>query len=449
MSSIISNAFNEQRVVELIYHGFWKNQEVPSIYQSDCGKKIIVDFCGWYNRSAGPDFLSAKLIVDGTAITGDIEIHCDEDDWFAHKHSNNPNYDRVILHAYVRSGKRKAVDSENRVILGLKLDYHQAGQQNIEETRKLLLNTEGACGLMLRSSNHRDFLKILSKAAEARLSRKAEQIQPLLQTNSDEEVLYQQIFRAFGLKKHGTIFLKISEVFPYSHFLRTSLKNEFHDATRTITNEWKEQYFNISQKSGLESLSFHKDKETGEYSPQQMKFTGTIYDNVERALALFFQHLWATREKGLLATWAKQIMSFGEQPLDTLTGAKLIKFFQVLFQNDLQDASSTLNKNIGTQKIVIVMANAILPFFMAWAEENNRQDMTHILFNMFTLMPGEKENSKIAFMKKRLSMGSLGIKQGNTMKISQGLIQIHDDCCRHFHDGCDNCRLVDWLTPKS
>jgi len=56
---------------------------------------------GRWNRSAGPDFLQAEMIIDGERKIGDVEIHWYREDWVRHGHDQDPGFNQVILHAVV------------------------------------------------------------------------------------------------------------------------------------------------------------------------------------------------------------------------------------------------------------------------------------------------------------------------------------------------------------
>ncbi|MFT3780734.1 MAG: DUF2851 family protein [Nibricoccus sp.] len=62
------------------------------------GRKVRILFPGRWNRLGGPDFKDARLQIGAELITGDVEIHLHERDWFLHHHASDSAYDRVVLH---------------------------------------------------------------------------------------------------------------------------------------------------------------------------------------------------------------------------------------------------------------------------------------------------------------------------------------------------------------
>ncbi len=89
--------------IELQYA--WNSVANNQMFSSDNGSQIEVLYPGQWNVESGPDFLNARLAIDGKNITGDIEIHTYPGDWFAHGHTSDPKYKNVILHV-VRYGYR-------------------------------------------------------------------------------------------------------------------------------------------------------------------------------------------------------------------------------------------------------------------------------------------------------------------------------------------------------
>lgn len=63
------------------------------------GRRVRIVHPGKWNLLGGPDFSAARLrFDDGPEITGDVEVHLHASDWEAHRHAEDPAYDRVMLH---------------------------------------------------------------------------------------------------------------------------------------------------------------------------------------------------------------------------------------------------------------------------------------------------------------------------------------------------------------
>jgi hypothetical protein len=56
------------------------------------GKTLRVLDPGRWNLLEGPDFLEARLELDGQKLVGDVEVHFHTSDWQLHEHGANPNF---------------------------------------------------------------------------------------------------------------------------------------------------------------------------------------------------------------------------------------------------------------------------------------------------------------------------------------------------------------------
>jgi hypothetical protein len=77
----------------------WKKQYLQTLGLTTIdGRVLEIIAPGIPNTDAGPDFLDARIRIDGRTLRGDIELHQRNSDWIRHRHSHNCNYNRVILH---------------------------------------------------------------------------------------------------------------------------------------------------------------------------------------------------------------------------------------------------------------------------------------------------------------------------------------------------------------
>jgi hypothetical protein len=91
--------YGPYHVSEHLLQKIWMRRELDlARLQTVAGEPIRVLRAGRWNRLGGPDFVDADLEVAGDRISGDVEIHFRQEDWFAHRHHRDPAYDRVVLH---------------------------------------------------------------------------------------------------------------------------------------------------------------------------------------------------------------------------------------------------------------------------------------------------------------------------------------------------------------
>ena len=85
--------------MEQLLHYCWKHKIFPlrPLATID-GRCVEVLNPGRHNQDAGPDFLEAKVKIDGVLWVGDVEIHDKTSDWHRHGHDGNPAYEHIILH---------------------------------------------------------------------------------------------------------------------------------------------------------------------------------------------------------------------------------------------------------------------------------------------------------------------------------------------------------------
>jgi hypothetical protein len=82
---------------EYLHYIFDKRLLGKDFFTTDNKSLQIIDF-GRLNGNAGPDFLDAKIQLDGQLWAGPIEFHVKASDWCRHQHQLDPAYGSVIAH---------------------------------------------------------------------------------------------------------------------------------------------------------------------------------------------------------------------------------------------------------------------------------------------------------------------------------------------------------------
>lgn len=84
---------------EELLHWIWKTRHFDfRSLETTAGQNITIHNTGEANKSDGPDFRGAEITIGKLRWFGDAEIHWRFSDWKAHGHTNDPNFEQVILH---------------------------------------------------------------------------------------------------------------------------------------------------------------------------------------------------------------------------------------------------------------------------------------------------------------------------------------------------------------
>lgn len=179
------------------------------------GKNIeILDFGEW-NKNSGPDFLFAKIKIDGIVFAGNIEIHTKASDWFFHNHSGNPEFGNLILHAvYINDCDIPELENQQIPTLELKNYIDETliqKHQNLRDEHSFI-----PCENLLDKDKIPLFFE--EEVLLKKLDFKAESLELSLSKyqNNYEAVLFQNLAYTFGLKVNADIFLQLAENLDFS-----------------------------------------------------------------------------------------------------------------------------------------------------------------------------------------------------------------------------------------
>lgn len=174
----------------------------------------IIQFGKW-NKDAGPDFLDSKIKINGVVLAGNIELHIRSSDWIFHNHSQDPNYQNIILHVVFQH------DVEINELTGQKvptLELKHYIDENIVWKYERLIN--GNQFIACENIFNKDKIpvnfhegSILKKLEEKSIELEQSLV---LYKNNFEAVLFHSLAYSFGLKVNAHIFKQIAESIDYS-----------------------------------------------------------------------------------------------------------------------------------------------------------------------------------------------------------------------------------------
>ena len=211
---------------EIYLHYLWKYKLIPfHKMKLTTGENFKIVYQGDYNAyESGPDFLNAKVEIDGLLWVGNIELHVRSKDWFLHKHHTDINYETVILHVVYEDNANVFLNGFAIPTLELKpiIDIH-----HFHKYAGLLKNKHTIlCGTQLRNVQPIYLVSLQEKALFQRLSRKTNNLSFLTGSKDANQILYFLLARAFGTKINQLPFEEITQRLPLSLLKKQNKKQQ-------------------------------------------------------------------------------------------------------------------------------------------------------------------------------------------------------------------------------
>jgi len=438
------------------------------------GKDTNILFKGWYNSSWGPDFSEAKIDIGLDELFGSVEIHVNESDWYHHKHHLDDHYNNVILHVFLNSSKKPAINKLGQIINRYHIDSDQLESvlsHQLDNFKNLKDSAPGKCGILLSNADSNRCERLIQQAAESRLIQKSNAFKSLFLNDNYqiwESGLYQSICKSLGYSSFAVVFENLAKKLNYYQVLkfydlpvkqrRMELFSRWFGFLGLIDRFAADQILDESRREwfGLQQTWQSLNQEVMGDDIQIKKPSRPLNHPVRRLTGLFY-HLEQIKFNGIFKSWliflkkCQKIMDKNLEPVINIQKQLELLFPQPeweplshVFSLHRPKKTKSKHKLIGKNRQLIILVNSILPYFLAWARKNQDSEFEKTLFKLFVLLPSEGSNRKTKFMEFRLnSKSSRNIKK--RLFYHQGLIQIHDDFCRNYYEGCKSCSFLNLL----
>lgn len=390
-------------------------------------KKVEVVYSGIRNIDSGPDFINAKILIDGQLWLGAIEIHVNASDWNKHNHHIDKIYNSVILHVVYNYDSD--VFNTNRIkipTLLLKFD------NDYLERYKRLINTKTdiACSSFLPNISSFSLKSWQIRLLTSRMERKVDEIIKVLENseNSYEETYYKILAKNFGFKVNSLPFQMLAESLPYKAIAKhkdSLLQIEallYGQAGFLADSDVNDDYF-VSLKREYDYLS--KKFEIKSIDKHLWKFM--------RMRPLNFPTL---RIAQFAAVLFKNVNQFS-YILEHLELKKIQDIYNVevseYWQNhyNFGKISTIGSKKLGKDTINNIIINSVCTTVFAYAHQKNDYKLKEQIFDLMENIPHE-ENNIVNKWKE------LGIVTKNSFE-SQSLIELYNEYCQK--NNCLKCAI--------
>jgi hypothetical protein len=400
-------------------------------FSSVTGDQIDIVQFGTWNREAGPDFSDAVVRVNGgESVRGTIEFDLADRSWETHGHSTNAAFDDAVLHVFVEQSDRAFFTrtKSNRNVPQVRVDPAALPDKF---SANVPLARPGRCQAPLKDLSQDRLESILTAASQFRLQRKAARIKNIVESHRRDAALFQEIAAALGYKQNKLAFTLLAQRLPLP-------------ALRKENDDIEAMLFGVAGFLGTPDLAAYR-RETRSYVRKLWDCWWPHRDEMQRLVLP--AKLWRLggarplnhpqRRLGALAILARQWPSF-IKALGRKSTKSAHDFFLGLrhpfwnFHYTLtSEAAPTEMAIIGESRIADILANVLLPYFVAEGSD---------VWSAYEKLPAQLSNRRLETGATRL-FGSDPRRPQFTKTIAQqqGLLQIYEDFCLQDDSDCAQC----------
>lgn len=408
--------------MEELLQYIWKHKIYPlkPLYTQD-GRTLEIIDPGQVNTDAGPDFFNAKVKIDGTLWVGNVEVHQNASDWFAHGHDTNKNYDSVILHV-VNDANCEVRGENEQIIPTFQLLCPESVRFNYESLRKQ--DQSQPCQSILRKIPKLMIHSWFSSLMKERLQQKTAIIyQRLEKKNHDwENAFFITLARNYGFGLNGDTYeqwsgqINLSAVNKHRNDL-FQIEAIFFGQAGLLTKPFKDDYYKRLQKEfsyqkhlfGLTEIGIDRWKllRTRPYNFPYIRIA-QLANLYYRQCSLFSKVMEATTTKELCDLLHTQTSDYWKT--------------HYIFGS----ISPEKEKKMSNKSLLLIILNTVIPFMYAYGIYKGNERLIEQAETMLEEL--KPENNHITRLWERS-----GIKLENAAD-SQAVIQLKEAYCN-----CKKC----------
>jgi hypothetical protein len=390
---------------------------------------------GQHNHLAGPDFFDGRIIIGNQKWAGNIEIHMNSSDWYAHGHEKDVAYDNVILHV-VWHHDVEVFRKDNTPIPTLELQ-HSIPSEILQNYNTLFSKNKKFinCEEHFAEVDKMILTNWLERLYIERLEQKIAPIQSRLidLQNHWEALLFELLCKNFGSNINGASFLSIAQSVPFHVIQKCRQSPQLLEAL-------------LSGQAGLlegdtEDVYFKEQKEHYLFLKQKFQLVNTL------VIRPHFFRLRPPNFPTIRISQLANMYSATPQLFSKLSSIKDIEELMSIFEISAlpywkthynfgvssKKSSRTLTKNF----IHLIIINTVIPLQFAFQKFVGIEE-TEQLFDLALSLPQE-ENSIV----KKFNLLRPIVK--NALE-SQALLQLKPNYCDKLR--CLECAVGNTLIAK-
>ncbi len=423
---------------EAFLHYVWEtNSYFSDDWQTREGQTVRVIDPGKRNHDQGPDFLYAKVEIDGMRQYGHVEIHIESQDWYNHGHQHNPDYNAVVLHLVLTHGAGKKgliTRKDGTVIPEVSLNGRIHAGLMQQSTRLDTTGNHPSCGPLLKGMPVAIHTSWLNRVASERLERKLELAQAKLgafQGDWEQTIWYDLAgFMAGPVNKEAFqtlathLSIKILRRHQHNPLSREAL---LFGMACVLVGEPKDLY--------MESLQL------------EWKYQSALHQLLPAPVMLKMHRMRPANFPTVRLAQLGVLINHQSRLTELLYPDRLAAFCDKLFQTPdywqkhllFGKTSKAAPKKIGYSTLRTILLNCLRPLSILYARAHGDRNWEALSRNVTTTIEPE-ENRFIRAFKKR-GFTPLHAEDG------QAMIRLHQEYCQPLR--CLECGIGKWILDQS
>ena len=400
---------------------------------------------GTWNRMPGPDFLNAKLELNGRTLHGDIEVHMKTSDWISHGHSSDPMYGNVVLHVV-----RTDDTSPGSVPFLPQAAVLVLAEPEGNEDKNAPDKQRASCAVFFGKMTPDELEQFLSDAGADRLRLRADERLRVMISGGTTKAFLSAAAEQLGVPDNRETFRTLAE--RLREYEEDELTAHFEAlawgesgllpdpaADKRLTGDGRalaEAFWNEwwpLRKNGGAGLVFKRTCRPLNSPERRLAMLGaigrTFLPDPCGQLAGILKH----GSMDLILETLQERLSGGEAFWDAHTSFRSaeLKHHAALF---------------GRPRVESLLADVILPVLTAYAKLMRDDSMERRVFDLFRLMPPLQSNLVVRRMQALCLPGRKGAVKSTAAQ--QGLIHLYKTHCEACSNDCGACRLYHSFTPE-
>jgi len=400
------------------------------------GQAVLILKRGKLNTDSGPDFSAARIRIGEADWAGNIEIHIHSDDWYLHKHHQDPAYNNTILHvvfAHHKQAQRQDGTLVPTIVINTRINNSiQHNYAQLKASKQWI-----PCAPFVKQIDNFTHAQAIDRALINRLERKTEQVKQWLTLahNDWHSVFYYAIARSFGfgvnaaafeqmainlsisiLGKHKNNLTQIEAlIFGVAGFLEDKIDDKYHE---TLKKEW----------TFLQGKYQIVPLQTSTFKMMRMRPGNFPTMRLAQLAKLIFQsyHLMAA----IIET--EEIKA-----IEKLFKIEASTYWQThyTFGKEAKKHTTELTKSA----IELLLINAVVPTLFEYAQSIGSEKLNNKAMGILQQLPPEKNNITKGWE-------ILGIKALNAFD-SQALIELKTQYCDAKK--CLSCKIGNKILQRN